>query len=47
MEGLKGFGHETSEYALGGSVTAGVAVDQDGKIYANSDFRKGGAVAGF
>lgn len=42
---LKKKGHKT-DGPRASSVVIGVAVEDDGYIYANSDFRKGGDVAG-
>lgn len=38
-------GHKTFEFK-GGSTVIGISVEDDGFIYANSDHRKGGNVAG-
>lgn len=38
--------HTLSEYPVGGAVVCGISIESDGYIYANSDFRKGGDVAG-
>ena len=38
-------GHQTFEFRLGAVIT-GISVEDDGFIYANSDHRKGGDVAG-
>lgn len=38
-------GHKISEYK-GGAVVCGITVESDGIIYANSDYRKSGDVAG-
>lgn len=46
VDGLKSIGHVTQMFGVGGSVVCGVA-QQNGKIYANSDFRKAGEVDGF
>lgn len=45
-DGLKELGHEVEKFGIGGSVVCGIA-RQNGKIYANSDFRKAGEVDGF
>ncbi|XP_050701695.1 scoloptoxin SSD14-like isoform X3 [Eriocheir sinensis] len=45
VEGLESIGHVTEMFGVGGSVVCGVA-RQDGKLYANSDFRKAGEVDG-
>ncbi|KAK7082763.1 hypothetical protein SK128_003095 [Halocaridina rubra] len=47
IEGLEKIGHETDEFGVGGSVICGIARGNNGLIYANSDFRKAGEVAGF
>jgi len=46
MKELESFGHELDNYSIGSSVVAGVA-SHEGMLHANSDFRKGGSVAGF
>merc|ERR1719481_442244 len=47
VKGLEKFGHITKEFPLGGSIVQGILVDSEsGDITANSDFRKGGEVAG-
>ena len=38
-------GHQTFEFK-GGATIIGISVEDDGFIYANSDYRKGGNVAG-
>lgn len=45
VDGLKSIGHETEVFGVGGSVVVGIA-RQNGKLYANSDFRKAGEVDG-
>lgn len=45
IEGLESIGHVTEMFGVGGSVVCGVA-RQDGKLHANSDFRKAGEVDG-
>ncbi|XP_045115209.1 scoloptoxin SSD14-like isoform X2 [Portunus trituberculatus] len=45
-DGLKELGHKVEKFSVGGSVICGIA-RQNGKIYANSDFRKAGEVDGF
>ncbi|XP_037805054.1 scoloptoxin SSD14-like isoform X3 [Penaeus monodon] len=47
IEGLTAIGHVTEEYGVGGSVICAIARGDNGKIYANSDFRKAGEVDGF
>ncbi|CAL4113866.1 unnamed protein product [Meganyctiphanes norvegica] len=47
VSGMEALGHESDKYGIGGSVMCGVARGEDGKIYANSDKRKAGEVAGF
>ncbi|XP_047488564.1 scoloptoxin SSD14-like isoform X2 [Penaeus chinensis] len=47
VEGLTDIGHITEEFGVGGSVICAIARGDDGKIYANSDFRKAGEVDGF
>jgi len=44
---LQALGHDTISYPYGASVTSGVARTADGTLFANTDIRKGGAVAGF
>ena len=46
VEGLQDLGHEMKSFNVGGSVICAIA-RQNGKIYANSDFRKAGEVDGF
>ena len=46
-EGLRQIGHEVTTFSIGGSVVTGVSREEDGFIYANSDFRKAGEVDGF
>ncbi|XP_049765276.1 scoloptoxin SSD14-like [Schistocerca cancellata] len=46
IKGLTAIGHDVQEFAVGGSTATGIAVS-GGKIYANSDFRRNGVVAGF
>jgi len=38
--------HTIQEFSLGESVVVGVSRGEDGTLYANSDFRKQGSVAG-
>lgn len=38
-------GHNLTKYS-GGAVVCGISVESDGFVYANSDYRKGGDVAG-
>lgn len=45
VEGLESIGHLTEMFSVGGSVVCAVA-RQNGKLYANSDFRKAGEVDG-
>ncbi|ROT68616.1 Gamma-glutamyltranspeptidase 1 [Penaeus vannamei] len=47
VEGLQTIGHVTEEFGIGGSVVCAIARGDNGKIYANSDFRKAGEVDGF
>lgn len=47
VEGLQAIGHVTEEFGIGGSVVCAIARGDNGKIYANSDFRKAGEVDGF
>lgn len=47
VSGLQDIGHDTEEFGIGGSVICGIARGDNGKIYANSDFRKAGEVDGF
>lgn len=47
---LESFGHAVEEYSVGGTFVAAIAVNQSApyqKIFANSDFRRLGAVAGY
>ena len=46
IEGLKSRGHSVNEIETG-SVSTGIALEKDGYVYANSDVRKAGGVAGF
>lgn len=46
VKGLEDIGHVTKKFSVGGSVVCAIA-RQNGKIYANSDFRKSGEVDGF
>ncbi|XP_024941854.1 uncharacterized protein LOC107268717 [Cephus cinctus] len=45
IDGLKKLGHQTARYRNRGSVVC-VLVQQNGTVYANADFRKGGDVYG-
>ncbi|KAK9504403.1 hypothetical protein O3M35_010743 [Rhynocoris fuscipes] len=45
IDGLENLGHKTSRYRERGSIICAVS-NQNGKIYANTDFRKGGEVTG-
>lgn len=45
VEGLESIGHVTEQFGVGGSVVCAIA-RQNGKLYANSDFRKSGEVDG-
>ena len=47
LSGLKERGHKLERQDGFGSVIAGVEMGEDGKIYANTDFRKAGEVDGF
>ncbi|XP_066940428.1 scoloptoxin SSD14-like isoform X3 [Macrobrachium rosenbergii] len=47
VSGLKEIGHNTKKFSVGGSVICAVARGEDGKLYANADFRKSGEVDGF
>jgi len=47
LEGLRLRGHQLVEQDGFGSVVVGVERREDGRIYANTDFRKAGAVDGF
>jgi gamma-glutamyltranspeptidase/glutathione hydrolase/leukotriene-C4 hydrolase len=47
VDGLKEIGHETQMLSIAGSVTCGIARYSNGTIIANSDYRKGGTVAGY
>lgn len=39
--------HSVKSQTPGSSVVVGVARGNDGTIYANSDYRKGGSIAGY
>lgn len=45
LKKLRGYGHDTAEIVGRGSVVMAIN-KKDGKLYANSDFRKNGAVDG-
>ncbi|ODN04054.1 Gamma-glutamyltranspeptidase 1 [Orchesella cincta] len=50
VEGLKAVGHvvkQPENFIVGGSVVQAIAIAENGTIYANSDFRKKGTVAGY
>jgi gamma-glutamyltranspeptidase len=44
---LEAKNHTTEQFSLGESVVVGITVGENGTIYANSDFRKQGSVAGY
>ena len=44
---LSSRGHLLNREAIGSSVVCAIAREEDGKVYANADFRKGGGVDGF
>jgi gamma-glutamyltranspeptidase len=46
IQGLQKIGHETERLESAGSTVTGIA-KKDGKIYASTDFRRGGITAGF
>ncbi|XP_071533348.1 scoloptoxin SSD14-like isoform X2 [Panulirus ornatus] len=46
VEGMEAIGHKTKMFGVGGSVICAIAVESNGTIYANSDFRKAGEVDG-
>ena len=47
LEGLSARGHWLARQDSFSSVVVGVQRAEDGRIYANTDFRKAGAVDGF
>lgn len=48
VEKLQQFGHNPKEFSERmKSIVMGIHRDQDGYLYANSDYRKGGDVEGF
>ena len=47
LEGLEERGHKTELIDKFQSVVVGIEKGEDGRIYANADFRKAGAVDGF
>lgn len=47
VTGMHTIGHETQMFGIGGSVVCAISRERNGKIYANSDFRKAGEVDGF
>ncbi|XP_064092967.1 scoloptoxin SSD14-like isoform X2 [Macrobrachium nipponense] len=47
VSGLQEIGHDTKQFSVGGSVICAVARGENGKLYANADFRKSGEVDGF
>lgn len=48
VEELRKFGHKLEEWSMGMmSIMMGVHRGEDGYLYANSDYRKGGDVDGF
>ena len=47
LEGLSARGHSLARQDSFSSVVVGVQRAEDGRIYANTDFRKAGAVDGF
>lgn len=46
IQGLQKIGHETERLISAASAVTGIA-RKGGKIYANTDFRRGGITAGF
>jgi gamma-glutamyltranspeptidase len=46
IQGLQKIGHETERLESAGSTVTGIT-KKDGKIYASTDFRRGGITAGF
>nr|CAD7461069.1 unnamed protein product [Timema tahoe] len=46
VKGLEAIGHFTTRFAPGGSTVTAIS-KEGGRIYSNSDFRRGGIVAGF
>ncbi|XP_067008802.2 scoloptoxin SSD14 [Anabrus simplex] len=46
VKGLEAIGHKTEKFAVGGSSVTAISVE-DEKVYANSDFRRGGTTSGF
>ena len=47
MEGLVSRGHKVNKLSTAGSVVSAITREKDGRIYANSDYRKAGGVDGF
>ncbi|KAB7495154.1 Gamma-glutamyltranspeptidase 1 [Armadillidium nasatum] len=46
VQSLEDIGHVTEEFPSGDSIVTGIALGEDGKIYANSDYRKAPEVDG-
>ncbi|RXG73058.1 Gamma-glutamyltranspeptidase 1 [Armadillidium vulgare] len=46
VQSLEDIGHVTEEFPTGDSIVTGIAFGEDGKIYANSDYRKAPEVDG-
>jgi gamma-glutamyltranspeptidase len=46
IQGLQKIGHETERLQSAGSTVTGIA-RKGGKVYASTDFRRGGITAGF
>ncbi|KAB7495155.1 hypothetical protein Anas_09325 [Armadillidium nasatum] len=46
VKSLEDIGHVTDEFQIGSSIVSGIALGEDGKIYANSDWRKTPTVDG-
>ena len=47
MDAFESRGHELYEDIWAESVVSAISREKDGRIYANSDFRKAGGMAGF
>ncbi len=47
LQGLTTRGHKVNELNGAGSVVSGITVENDGRVYANSDRRKAGGINGF
>ena len=47
LEGLVERGHKVEKIDKFGSVVVGIEKGEDGRVYANADFRKAGGVDGY